>query len=184
MTFSRSYSQKNLGTKIHGRPRPQLLELLIQDTFHCEICIKPNQQTAKRHSMQEYWSISITLLWPNDTHSVIDLVDQLWKERWCSRQWSDSFSKTYALHLTSNLNTEMHAILWPQIRRHHYRRQAAPQCWKGLQDLAVPVQASLATASLQLPGAASGVTDHPANSDCRDHDLREKPSTTWVSPRQ
>lgn len=46
--------------------------------------------------------------------------------------------------------------------------------------MAVPIQASLAVASLQPPKAASGPRGHTANSDCRDG-LRERPSATWVS---
>lgn len=39
-------------------------------------------------------------------------------------------------------------------------------------------------ASLQHPKAASGPIGHTANSDCRDHILRERPSATWVSSTQ
>ena len=46
-------ARKQPGAKIHRRPGTQSLELLTQDTFHYDLCIKFNQQTAKQYSMQE-----------------------------------------------------------------------------------------------------------------------------------
>ena len=46
-------ARKQPGAKIHRRPGTQSLQLLTQDTFHYDLCVKFNQQTAKQHSMQE-----------------------------------------------------------------------------------------------------------------------------------
>lgn len=53
LTFLRLQSQKTTRSQDSQEAGIQSLELLTQDTFHYDLCMKFNQQTAKPYSVQE-----------------------------------------------------------------------------------------------------------------------------------